>query len=188
MHQAVSSRQRRPGSSILGHIWVQNPLRMRRSVRGTNCAASEKKFKEHDRHTWLYKTVNRFGGKQSPRPSGRSNSSILARKPRRRDRMTVLKNRAAPQHEPGRWILAECIADGPNPFPTTKKATGFLQARNGIAIIKKVSLYITTHCSLNAGTEDATASGHIISTHSTGDARKKSPSSEILNPTGSRPS
>jgi hypothetical protein len=69
-----------------------------------------------------------------------------------------------------------------------KNAAGFLQARNGIAIIKKVSLYTTTQCSLNAGTEEATESGHTISTHPTGDARKKSPSSKILNPTGSRPS
>lgn len=78
--------------------------------------------------------------------------------------------------------------DGPNPFLTTKKAAGFLQARNGIAIIKKVSLYTTTQCILIAGTEEATASGHIISTYPTGDARKNSPSKEILNPTGSRPS
>ena len=48
-----------------------------------------KKFKEHDHHIWLYKVVNRFGGKQSPRPSGRRNSNILARKPRHKDRMTV---------------------------------------------------------------------------------------------------
>jgi hypothetical protein len=77
--------------------------------------------------------------------------------------MTVKKNRAAPRHGTGRRILAEYIVDGPNPFPTIKKAAGFLQARNGIAIIKKVSLYTTTQCSLKAGTEEATVSGHIIS-------------------------
>jgi hypothetical protein len=52
---------------------------------------SIKNYKEHDRCTWLYKAVNRFGGTQSSRPSGRANPKILARKPRRRDRMTVKK-------------------------------------------------------------------------------------------------
>lgn len=62
--------------------------------------------------------------------------------------------------------------DGPNPFPTINKAAGFLQARNGIAVIKKVSLYTTTQCSLNAGIEDTTAVDHIISTYPTGETRK----------------
>jgi hypothetical protein len=163
---------------------------MRQSVRGTNWTSIEKKkLKEHDRRTWLYKAVNRFGGTRMPRPSGRVNPNILARKPRPRDRRSVKKkNPAAPQHEPGRRILAEYFVDGPNPFPTIKKAAGFLQARNGLTIIKKVSLHTTTQCSLHAGTEDATVSGHIISTYPTGEPRKKSPSSEILNPAGSRPS
>ena len=62
--------------------------------------------------------------------------------------------------------------DGPNPFPTIKKAAGFLQAPSGIVIITKASLYTTTQCSLNAGTEHATVSGHIISTYPTGETRK----------------
>jgi hypothetical protein len=53
------------------------------------------------------------------------------------------------------------------------KAIGFLQACNGIVVVKKISLYTTILCSFNAGTEDATLSGHIISTNPTSETRKK---------------